>query len=163
VKTVTRIVCVLPVLLVAGCSGASEPQFVQADANQIRQRTQEFKTAFNQKDPGKVTPFYTAESVLMPPNAPTVRGKEPIKDFYVELYGQGATDLEMETKDVRGHGPMAYEAGTYSLLRRPASGASTRDRGKYLFIWRNQGGTWLIEYTIWSSDLPDLVPLGKGE
>jgi hypothetical protein len=36
-----------------------------------------------------------------------------------------------------------------------------RDRGKYLFIWRNLNGVWSIEYTIWSSDLPEMVPMGK--
>src|SRR5262245_4256118 len=152
--------CVVPVLAAAACSASAERQFVQADANQIKQRTQEFRTAFNSKDPANVTPFYTPESVLMPPNAPTVRGKESILAFYVELYGQGATDLEMETKDIRGHGPLAYESGAYSLTRKPEKGSSTRDRGKYLFIWRNQNNSWLLEYTIWSSDLPDRVTIG---
>jgi uncharacterized protein (TIGR02246 family) len=149
----------LPMVAIAACSAPSEPQFVQDDANRIRQRTQEFESAFNSKDAGKVAAFYPGESVLMPPNAPTVRGRESIEKFYVELYAQGGTDLEMETKDVRGHGPLAYEAGTYSLNRRPQTGHAVRDRGKYLFIWRNLNGTWGIESTIWSSDLPEMVPL----
>jgi ketosteroid isomerase-like protein len=131
VKRVMRMVCVLPavsVLAIAACSGPKEQQFVQDDANKIRQRAKDLQEAINAKDAAKVVPFYTAESVLMPPNAPTVRGKEPIQAFYVDLYGQGATDLQLETKDVRGHGPLAYETGAYSLNRRPASGTSTRDR-----------------------------------
>ncbi len=35
-----------------------------------------------------------------------------------------------------------------------------RDRGKYLFIWRNLNNVWSIECTIWSSDLPEMVPIG---
>jgi uncharacterized protein (TIGR02246 family) len=151
----------LPVALAAACSGPTEPQFVQADANTIRQRTQEYEAAFNAKDPAKVAAFYPSESVFMPPNAPTIRGREDIQKFYVDLYGQGATDLEMDTKDVRGHGPLAYEAGTYSLNRRPATGEALRDRGKYLFIWRNINSVWSIEYTSWSSDLPEMVPIAK--
>ena len=146
----------------SGCAGgAAEPGFTPADATAIRQRTQDFEAAFNGKDIEKLAAFYPAESVLMPPNAPTVRGKDTIKDFYKELYGQGGTDLEMETKDVRGHGSMAYEAGGYSINRKPATGKATRDRGKYMLIWRNQNGGWVIEYTIWSSDLPELVPIAK--
>ena len=100
----------LPVAVVAAaCSGPTEPQFAQANANQIRQRTQDFETAFNSKDAAKVAAFHPAESVLMPPNAPTVRGREDIQKFYVDLYAQGATDLEMATRDVRGHGPLAYK------------------------------------------------------
>ena len=158
VKTV-RCAWLLPVAFAAACSGPTEPQFVQANASQIRQRTQEFEAAFNGKDPAKVAAFYPGESVLMPPNAPTIRGREEIQKFYVDLYAQGATDLEMETKDVRGHGTLAYEAGTYSLKRKPATGNALRDRGKYLFIWRNQNNVWTIECTIWSSDLPEMVPI----
>jgi uncharacterized protein (TIGR02246 family) len=151
----------LPLAVVAACSGPTEVQFTQANATQIRQRTQEYEAAFNSKDPAKVAAFYPGESVLMPPNAPTIRGREEIQKFYVDLYAQGGTDLEMDTKDVRGHGPLAYEAGGYSLHRRPAKGAAMRDRGKYLFIWRNLNGVWSIEYTIWSSDLPEMVPMAE--
>jgi uncharacterized protein (TIGR02246 family) len=145
----------------SGCAAKAEPGFTPADANTIRQRTQEFEAAFNTKDPEKVASFYPPESVLMPPNAPTVRGKDGIRDFYKELYAQGGTDHEMETRDVRGHGTMAYEAGSYSLNRRPAAGGATRDRGKYMLIWRTQNGAWAIESTIWSSDLPEAVPLAN--
>jgi uncharacterized protein (TIGR02246 family) len=143
----------------SGCAAKTEPMFTPADASTIRQRTQDFEAAFNTKDPDKVAAFYPAESVLMPPNAPTVRGRDGIRDFFKELYALGGTDLEMETRDVRGHGTMAYESGTYSMNRRPSSGGATRDRGKYMLIWRNQNGTWTIESTIWSSDLPQAVPL----
>ena len=156
-----KIAWLLPVAVVAACSGPTERQFVQADATQIRGRTQEYEAAFNGKDPAKVAAFHPGESVLMPPNAPTVRGREDIQKFYVDLYGEGATDLEMETKDVRGHGLLAYEAGTYSLNRKPKIGDALRDRGKYLFIWRSLNNVWSIEYTIWSSDLPEMVPIAK--
>jgi uncharacterized protein (TIGR02246 family) len=151
----------LPVAVVAACAGPSEPQFVQGDANQIRQRTQDYEAAFNGKDASKVAVFYPGESVLLPPNAPTVRGREGIEKFYVDLYAQGATDLEMETRDVRGNGPLAYESGAYQMNRKPVTGDALRDRGKYLFIWRKTNNVWSIEYSIWSSDLPAMVPIAK--
>ena len=73
----------------AACSGPTELQFTQADAAQIRQRTQEYEAAFNAKDAAKVAAFYPGESVLMPPNAPTIRGREEIQKFYVDLYRAG--------------------------------------------------------------------------
>jgi uncharacterized protein (TIGR02246 family) len=156
-----KLAWLLPLAVVAACSGPKEVQFTQAEATHIRQRTQEYEAAFNSKDPAKVAAFHPGESVLMPPNAPTIRGREDIQKFYVDLYAQGGTDLEMDTKDVRGHGTLAYEAGAYSLHRKPANGAAMRDRGKYLFIWRSLNGVWSIEYTIWSSDLPEMLPLAK--
>lgn len=166
VRTLTRqmfgAALLAPAVLAAACGGKTEPGFTQTDANVIRERTQAFEGAFNAKSADDLTAYYTAESVLMPPNQPTIRGKDPIKQFYGELYAQGATELDVETKDLRGHGTLAYESGAYSLNRRPTEGAKTRDRGKYLFIWRKQNdGAWQIEQSIWSSDLPDLVPLGN--
>lgn len=141
------------------CSQSSEPQFGQQDAARLRQRTAEYTQAFNSKDVQKVLAFYSGETVFMPPNAPTIRGRDAVADFYKSLYAEGAGDLAMESKDVGGHGTLAYESGTFSLNRKPASGSETRDRGKYMFIWRYYSAqkAWLMDYTIWSSDLPERV------
>ena len=107
-------------LTVAACSGPAEKGFVQADANTIRQRTQEFETAFNTKDAVKVATFYPGEGVVMPPNAPTIRGREEIQKFYVDLYAQGGTDLEMEHqgRERPRHAGLRYR----QLLAEPPSG-----------------------------------------
>jgi len=61
----------------------------------------------------------------------------------------GSKDLKLTPADVAGHGPLAYESGSYSMMN-----GTVPDRGKYLFIFRNMNGNWKIEYTSWSSDLP---------
>jgi hypothetical protein len=33
-------------------------------------------------------------------------------------------------------------------------GNAGHDRGKYLFVLRQLGGTWRYEYAMWNSDLP---------
>ena len=150
----------VPVLaFLAGCGGSTEPQFALAEAKVIRQRTADFASAFNAKEVDKLIEFYASEVVFMPPNAPTLRGREAVGSFFKDMFSQGATELKLDSTDVGGHGPLAYESGTYSLNRRPANGPHTRDRGKYMFIWRNTSQQWLMEYTIWSSDLPDKVDI----
>jgi ketosteroid isomerase-like protein len=143
----------------AGCAGREEPRFGVSETKVIRQRTADFAAAFNAKETDKVLSFYSSEIVFMPPNSPILRGKDALRKFYDDLYGEGATELRMESVDVGGHGPLAYESGTFSINRRPPTGPHTRDRGKYLFIWRNTNGRWLNEYTMWSSDLPERVDI----
>ncbi len=147
--------------LAAACTQSAETEFGQQDATRIRQRTQEYGQAFNAKDMQKLLSFYSGETVFMPPNAPTLRGREALADFYKRMFDEGAGDLVLDSKDVGGHGPLAYESGTFSLTRRPATGAETRDRGKYMFIWRfnRAQNVWLMDYTIWSSDLPERVEI----
>lgn len=151
--------------LTVSCSQSTGVQFTQQDAARIRQRSQEFVQAFNSKDLQRVLRFFSGETVFMPPNAPTMRGRDALGDFYKRMFDEGAGNLEIQSKDVGGHGTLAYESGTFSLIRKPASGPETRDRGKYMYIWRYYPAqkAWLMDYTIWSSDLPQRVTIPTGD
>ena len=139
---------------VSACAGgAREQEFGAADAQAIRQVSTDLETAFNAKDKDKILSLYTENSVFMPPNKPLLRGREPLSGFYQGLLTAGAHDLKLTVDDVAGHGPIGYESGAYSMMT-----GETRDRGKFLFILRNMSGTWKIEYTSWSSDLPPSLP-----
>jgi ketosteroid isomerase-like protein len=147
-KAVTIAALVLTIC-VSACSGPKQQEFTREDGEAIRTNATNFTAAFNQKQIDKLVEMYADNSVFMPPNAPMLRGREPLKSFYSELVGRGG-ELQMEVDTVAGHGPLAYEAGTYTLSY-PGGG---RDRGKYLRVLRKGGETWRTEYTIWSSDLP---------
>ncbi len=146
------ILAVLALTLATGaCGGPTGPEFTKADAEAIRALNQTHIAAFNAKDMDKVLASYAENSVFMPPNAPLLRGKEPLREFYTGLFGRGA-QLQMEVDEVGGHGPIAYESGTFSVEY--TGPTATRDRGKYVRILRNTGDRWRIEKMIWSSDLP---------
>ena len=146
-----RCALVLTLIAAAACSSAGEAdQFTTQDADSIRQRTAQLATAFNAKQIDTILELYPDNSVFMPPNAPVLRGREPLREFYEDLLGR-ATNLHLETEDVAGHGPLAYETGTYTLVYEDGK---VRDRGKYVFVWRKTNDTWHMEKTIWSSDLP---------
>lgn len=150
-------------ITVAGCGGTSKEEFTRADGEAIRKNLAEFVAAFNSKRIDSIVAMYADNSVFSPPNAPLLRGQEPLKSFFGDLFGRGATDLSMETETVAGHGPLAYQAGTYSMMYAdPAKGERVRDRGKFLLVLRKMSGTWRTEYTIWSSDLPKPVAAPAG-
>jgi ketosteroid isomerase-like protein len=154
VRTVLVIGVVALCAGVSACAGgAKEKEFGASDAQAIRQASSDLETAFNAKDLDKILSLYTENSVFMPPNKPLLRGRDPLKSFYSGLLAGGAHDLKITVNDVAGHGPIAYESGSYSMLN-----GQTRDRGKFLFILRNMPGGWKIEYTSWSSDLPATLP-----
>lgn len=143
-------VALLALTLGAGaCAGQKEEGFTKIDQDAIRKVATDLAEAFNAKDIDRILTLYADDSVFMPPNAPLLRGREPLKSFYSEMLARGATDLKLEPKDVAGHGPIGYQSGAYTMT----IGAG-RDRGKYLFILKNLAGNWRFEYTTWSSDLP---------
>ena len=142
---------VLTIGVGACATGATEEGFTRADQEAIRRNTADLTAAFNAKQLDRVIDFYADNSVFMPPNAPSLRGREPLKDFFAGMIEQGANSLTMEAEDVSGHGPLAYVAGSYTVT---FADRASRDRGKYLLVLRDMGGTWRTEKTIWSSDLP---------
>jgi len=135
-------------LIAGGCAGAKPDEFTRDDAEAIRKLDADFVAAFNAKDTARLLTMYTENSVFMPPNAPTLRGPQPLRSFYSVLLSKGAADLKMDPVDIAGHGPIAYQSGTYSM------GGAARDRGKFLFVMRKMGDGWRYEFTMWSSDLP---------
>jgi ketosteroid isomerase-like protein len=151
-RTVLMTALVTLMLGAGACGGSKGEEFTATDTAAIRQLDADFVAAFNAKEMDKLLAFYAENSVFMPPNKPLLRGKEPLKSFYADLFGQGATDLKMDPADIAGHGPIAYQSGTFSLT----SGA-THDRGKFLFVMRKMGDKWLFQHSIWSSDLPKPV------
>ena len=146
---------VMVLALAAACGGAKPgEEFGLQDQAQIRERNEAFVKAFNARDVTQVLGFYAENSVFMPPNQPVIRGKDALKTFYDDLLKAGATNLRIEVGEVSGHGPLAYQSGTYEMDMKPESGNATRDRGKYVFILRKLADTWRYEYTMWNSDLP---------
>lgn len=142
------------VCLAAACSGSNPgDEFTMKDQSVIRERNEAFVKAFNAKDVDQVLGIYAENSVFMPPNEPIIRGKDALKTFYDDLLKAGASDLRLNVAEVSGHGPLAYQTGTYELTR-----GTARDRGKYLFLLRKIGDTWRYEYSMWNSDLPTTTP-----
>lgn len=146
------LVGVLSIGLMA-CSSAPPRTFDQADRANIDKFIQEFVTVYNAKDSNKVAQQFTDNGAVMPPNASTVRGTVNVQIYYDKRFTQqGATDLKLETTDVIGDGSLAYVTGNYWLNTTPTGGETQRDRGKFIFVLREQGERWLLERLMFSSD-----------
>ena len=137
----------------AGCSSQTGPRpFGKPDQDSINQLVQEFITIYNAKDAQKLSMLFTGGGAVMPPNASAVRGTENVREYYVNRFAQGASDLALEPQTVTGVGTLAYATGDYRLTMAPPNGESRRDRGKFLFVLRNADGKWLLEVLMFSSD-----------
>ncbi len=156
-KSAAHIVAALALALAAAaCGGPQQNEFTTQDAGAIRQKSDAFVKAFNAKEIRPIVEMYAENATFMPPNRPVIRGRDAIRNFFEELLNQsGATNLRLEVSEVVGHGPLAYQAGSYEIEYKPAGSTPPRerDRGKYLFVLRNLGDTWRYEYTVWNSDL----------
>ena len=96
---------------------------------------------------------YTEDGVLMPPNAPIVRGRVAIRQFFEEF--PKVTEFIQNAIEIEGEGDLAYPWGTYELAMLPPDAtAPVKDRGKVLGVWHRQpDGSWLVGQVCWNSDL----------
>lgn len=141
-------------LSLTACKASDDREFGTSDVDALTTLLQDFVTTYNAKDAAGVAGFFTGTAVVMPPNASTVRGVDPIEQYYVARFDLGASDLSLEPRDISGSGTIAYVSGDYRLNMAPADGEERRDRGKFLFVFRDLRGKWRLEYLMFSSDFP---------
>jgi ketosteroid isomerase-like protein len=148
----TGLLVVFLAIMTAACSGNSGPRFDRTDTDNINRLIEDLRTAFNAKDSTKIAALYSTTGVVMPPNKPIMRGRQFVEQYYKDRFAEGASDLELTAADVSGQGTLAYASGDFRLNFVTEGKPTRRDRGKFLWIFRESNNQWLIEYVIFSSD-----------
>ena len=140
---VARAVLALTLLAVASHASA------QAPTSPLLELTKQYLAAAKARDAAKVASFYAEDAVLMPPNAPPIKGKKAIQQDHERLFKESppfeltATPLASETS-----GDLGYIQGEFILRRQGASGRGGEVRGKYIEVWKRINGQWKILYDI---------------
>jgi len=63
----------------------------------------------------------------------------------------GLEEVVLETLELEAHDETAHEVGRYTLK---AAGGQVTDTGKYLVIWKREGGSWKLHRDIWTTSQP---------
>jgi ketosteroid isomerase-like protein len=80
---------------------------------------------------------YAPDAVYLPPHHQAVHGRDAIREYL--------------------RGPLSHGVGNPAFevtFIKQADGTKTKDRGKYLTVWKRVANKWLIAADAWSSDLP---------
>lgn len=117
----------------------------------ITAATREFTSAFARGDAAGMAALYTVSGQLLPANSDVVAGTQAIRAFWQVGIDVGFKELIPETRELELYGDVAHEVGRYRLR---ASGGELVDQGKYLVIWKREGGQWKMHRHIANSSLP---------
>jgi uncharacterized protein (TIGR02246 family) len=147
------------VLSVSACSSQPPRTFGKPETDAINKLISDFVQVYNAKDPIKVSQLFTDGGAVLPPNASTVRGTENVRIYYTKRFNQGASDLSLEPQQISGAGALAFASGDYRLSMAPEGAEPQRDRGKFIFIFRELNGQWRFDHLMFSSDF---APGGPG-
>jgi uncharacterized protein (TIGR02246 family) len=107
--------------------------------------------AFGRQDAAALAMVYAEQAVLLPPNAESVRGRAAIQQLWQGAFAAGLTGCRIETLAVERAGDLAVEEGRYTLY---AGDNQVADEGKYIQIWKREGGQWYSHRDIWNSSRP---------
>jgi uncharacterized protein (TIGR02246 family) len=102
-------------------------------------------------DAAGVAACYTETAQFLPPNAEVLRGRAAIAAAIQGLREMGIRAITLDTFEVEAIGGGAWEVGRYTL---GLADGTVADRGKYVVIWKQEGGTWRLHRDIFNSSLP---------
>ncbi len=131
---------------------ATFQETAEGDVRQkIEQANAEFGRAFANGDAKAVAGLYTPTAELFPPNAAIVQGRDAIQAFWQAAIASGMTQVTLSTAEVESLGDTAVETGTAIL---ESSHPANVGHGKYVVIWKQAGGAWLLHRDCWNSSDP---------
>jgi ketosteroid isomerase-like protein len=97
------------------------------------------------------------DGVFEPPNTPSAKGLDAIRNWCQPLFTQMKTkSLSVSNKEIEISGDIAVDTGDYDWVLTPAKGgADVRSVGRYVTIWHRQSdGSWKTTRLIWNSSEP---------
>jgi len=107
--------------------------------------------AFRAKDANAIALLYAHDAELMPPNADVVRGRDAIRALWQQFIQTGIREIRLTTSEVHEGEDLAFESGRYEII---GQAGDSVDKGKYIVIWRQEGGGWKLHRDIWNSSMP---------
>ena len=119
------------------------PAFAQG--NPIVAQMEAFRTAFNAGNAEAVADFYTKDGALLPPRAKEVFGREAIARHFASAFKAGVKNLRVKVREIKQTGP----ASAIEIGETRVSLKGQTIHGRYLHVWANQDGTWLISRDIY--------------
>ena len=92
--------------------------------------------------------LYTGDAQIYPPGGDAVAGSSAIGTFWKGAYDSGVKRAKLETIEAEPAGDQIIEVGKFTLY---GDGDAQLDAGKYVVVWKQDGGSWKLHRDIWNS------------
>lgn len=123
----------------------------QADLDALQKVASDLLMTINRDDLSAFLEGVTDDVVLMPPDLPTVTGKEVIRAWAQEDFGQRTSDEDWFEDEVVISGDWGFVRGNYAVVVQSEGGEPEERTGKQLLIFRRaEDGSWKLARAIWN-------------
>ena len=114
----------------------------------VEQKNAQFTNAHVAGDVATIDAMFTRDARSFPPGAEAAIGPAAIHTLTVEYLKSGIKAFSERTTDLYGDGDLLIDQGEYVVTYGPDN---TVERGKYLNVWKQEGGAWKIHANIWNT------------
>ena len=134
----------------AGTTTASTAFDLQAARTAIDNDNVKFMEDIKKGDSTALAAHYSSDAVLLLDNSEPQSGPGILATWGGAIRS-GMKELRLTTTDLVGNADLLAETGNYEMV-----GANNKmmDKGKYVVVWKQEGGTWKIYRDIANSNLP---------
>jgi ketosteroid isomerase-like protein len=138
-------------LLLLACSKPAPPA---PSADEVRGAIEAQNRAFGEAvhagDTAVIGALYSTDGAVLPPNATRVTGRAAVSEFWANALTADIASAVLTTEEVfYAGGDTATEIGSAVLS---AKDGSVVDEGKYIVVWKQEGGAWRLHRDIWNSN-----------
>ncbi len=150
------------VVIIGACApAAEEPEpsteaTTEADVEAIDELRAEYASAINSSDVDGLSAVWTSDGVFMPPNEPSVTGKEAVQSLWQKRFDQNTYGLTFASDGVVVSGDWAFDRGIATGTVTPKAGDQpVYFDNKYIAVYQRQpDGSWKYQYVIYNSNNP---------
>ena len=111
-----------------------------------------FSRALAAGDGAAAGALYTEDAIMLPPGGEMIKGWQRISDYWQQAVEDGLRNLEATAYEVIAGDSHATEVGRYRIY--DGEGVVT-ENGKYMIVWIQRNGRWMLHRTIWNLTLEE--------
>lgn len=139
----------LPALASAQSSGKADP----ARAALLQTDMEWARVASVGKDVDKILSYWSDDAVVYPPGVAAVSGKAAIRTYVTTNLKTSFFSISWKPAQavVASSGDLGYTMGSNEITFADGKGKVARSQGRYLTVWRrNGGGPWKCVIDVWN-------------
>jgi uncharacterized protein (TIGR02246 family) len=147
----SRLDSLCAVLIAAFIGCVAQPAHADGVKSAIEAADAQFSAVAAKGDGAALAALYAADGQLLPAGSDVIRGRDAIQKFWQGAFDSGIAGIGLKTVEVFVQGPTVSEVGQYELSDKAGK---ILDHGKYIVIWRHEGGRWKLLRDMFSTNVP---------
>ena len=150
---ITRLDPLCAAVIAAFIGFLAQPAHADEVRSAIEAANAQFSAAAAKGDGAGLAALYAADGQVLPAGSDAIRGRDAIQKFWQGALDSGIAGVGLKTVEIFGQSPTVTEAGQYELSDKAGK---VLDHGKYIVIWRREGGHWKLLRDMFSTNVPAL-------